>query len=92
MSVDEWKSLHNMFIKTEDTIQLSGHFQGMRAEFSLQAVTWGYSYDSLLRKTKSSTHKKVLFTSLKNQGHIIFVLPKRMFLGGKQSLTNVIFI
>lgn len=72
-----------MFVKTEDTIQLSGHYQGMRAEFSLRAVTRSYSYDSLLGKTKSSTYKKVLFTSLKNQGHLFFVSSKGMFLGEK---------
>lgn len=61
MSVDEWKTLHNMFVKTQDSVQLSGHYQGMRAEFSLWALTRGYAYDSELGKTKSGTHQKKSF-------------------------------
>lgn len=83
MSVDEWKTLHNMFVKTQDSVQLSGHYQGMRAEFSLRALTRGYAYDSRLAKTKSGTHRKSPFLKFQEPRPLNFSVTKKNVPRGK---------
>lgn len=74
---------------TENTVQLLDHYLGMRAGFSFQAVISCYAWRFSSRKTKSCK-PRVIFTSLKKEGHLILCHHEIMISGN--SLTNMISV